>query len=123
MITSIREETLYRKIFKSKNIFFLDFSEYNTFKRIKIKSLEDLVVSHYYVEIFSSRSIGWTFHVRSYRSQYSKHWYRYILKCPTCNKNIFRINNNKGICKSNHRNDLDKLIPKFLRISTSAKIK
>lgn len=118
---SIREETLYRNSFHPEN-FFLDYSKYNQFRKVKIKTLQDIINTHYYVEIFSSRLINWTFQVRSYRTCNAKCWYNYLLKCPICNQNIFRFHNKEGICKLNHRVQIYNLIPKFLKILNIEKI-
>ena len=119
MTISIREEALLKNSFDfDKKIFFLDFSEYNEYKEIDIKIFLDIIKTHYYVEVVSSRRTNWTLQVRSFRTNEANHWYNYILRCPVCNKNIFRIYKNKGICKLNHRNNIYNLIPKFLKISS-----
>jgi len=119
---SIREDTLIRNIFDSNKIFFIDFSRYNIFKKIRIKDLQNLIDTHYYVEMFSSRKTNWNIEVRTFRFADSQHYYKYILNCPICKNKIYKIYNGKGICKLNHKIDIDKLVPKFLRISEVGKL-
>lgn len=122
MSISMREETLYRNIFKTNQLFFLDFSKYNIFKKTKIKNLQDLIDTHYYVELFSSQRTGWSYQIRSFREFDAEHWYQYVLKCPICNQNVFRITDKEiAICKSNHRVQVNELFPKFLRTAGTNK--
>jgi len=117
MARSIREETIERSIIESDKFFFLDFSKYNIFRKKKIKVLQDLVKTHYYVEIFSNKKIKWTFQTRSFRTFEAEHWYMHKLQCPVCSKGVFRIYNKQAICTMNHRVQIKNLLVKFLGIN------
>jgi hypothetical protein len=121
-MSSIREET-FNQIVLNDKLFFKDFSRYNKFRKIEINIFQDLIDTNYYTEVYSSKNTNWNYYTRVFKKYDSKYCYKYILKCPICNQNIFRIKDNElVVCKLNHKIKIQRAVPKFLTISKLNKL-